>query len=135
MSDLGYAVAPSVHALLAARHSVVGTAITATYMIYYNKTTGDLYEEITEFVVVEDHLSPHGEGDLPLTTNEVISTYNTSDEGGFIFISYKREAYGRPEAQGMLYFIYYELNQCPLQFSHQPLSNPPLSIVCALIRK
>ncbi len=76
--------------------------------------SGGLFEEITEFVVVED---------LPPTTNKVVSTYSTSDKGGFVFISYKREAYGQPETQGMLYCIYYELNQCPLplQFSHQPL--------------
>ncbi len=55
------------------------------------------------------------------TTNEVISTYNISDEGGFIWVSYKREVYGRPEPQGMLYCIYYELNQCSLSvFSPTP---------------
>ncbi len=29
------------------------------------------------------------------------STYSTSDEGSFIFISYKIEAYGWPVPQGM----------------------------------
>ncbi len=57
---------------------------------------------------------PTGQQWSALTTNEAISTYSTSDEGGFIFISYKREAYGRPEPQGMLYCIYYQLHQCPL---------------------
>ncbi len=43
--------------------------------------SGEVCDEITEFVVSED---------------EVISTYSTSDEGGFVFISYKRESYARP---------------------------------------
>ncbi len=50
--------------------------------------SGELCEEITELVVVE--------GDLP----------PPSDESGFILISYKREAYVRPEPQGMLYLLW-----------------------------
>ncbi len=45
------------------------------------------------------------------TTNEVISTYISPDEGGFVFISYKREAYGQTEHQQMPWvFTYYK--QC-----------------------
>ncbi len=77
-------------------NSMIGTDI-----IIKPPESSEMCEEITEFVVVAT------------TTNSVISTYSTLDEGDFIFISYKREAYGRPEAQGMLYCIYYELNQCP----------------------
>ncbi len=68
--------------------------------------SGELCKEITELVLVEDHLSPQGECESAPPTNEVISTYSTSDDGGFIFISYKREAYGRPEPQRMLYSMY-----------------------------
>ncbi len=51
-------------------------------MLYYiikPPSSGELCEEITEFVVAEHHLSP------TTTTNDVISTYSTSDEGGFNF--------------------------------------------------
>ncbi len=86
---------------------------------YYNKTTR------VWWAVGGDHWVCGGGRSAP-TTNKVISTYSTSDEGGFIFISYKREAYGRPKPQGMLYCTYYELNQCPssvfsptpFQFAH-----------------
>ncbi len=58
------------------------------------------------------------------TTNSVISTYSTSDEGGFVFISYKGKSYARPEPQRMWYCIYYELNQfsfpAPLPFKLLP---------------
>ncbi len=69
---------------------------------YYNKTT------IVWWSVWGDHWVCGAP-----TTIKVISTYSTSDEGGFIFISSKRKAYDWPEPQGMLYCIYYELNQCP----------------------
>ncbi len=39
------------------------------------------------------------------TTNKMISTYNTSDEDSFIFISYKREAYGRPDPRNAHLFV------------------------------
>ncbi len=51
------------------------------------------------------------------------STFSTSDEGSFLFISYKIGAYGWPVSQGMCYCIYYELNQYPFS-TISPLSIP-----------
>ncbi len=68
------------------------------------------------------------------TTNEVIYTYISPDEGGFVFISYKREAYGQTEQKQMPWvFTYYE--QCTpspqVVFFFPP---PPLPLnVCVLI--
>ncbi len=58
-------------------HFISDTLTFCTLINYIRKPpqSGELYVEITEFMMVEDHLILQ------------ISTYSTSDEGGFLFIS------------------------------------------------
>ncbi len=57
--------------------------VTIRYIIIKPPESGELCQEITEFVVAEDHLSPQGKGDLPppqtklLSHNHVGSIINT----------------------------------------------------------
>ncbi len=76
------------------------------------------------FVVEGDHLSLQGKDDLPPPQTKWSQLYSTSDEGGFIFISYKREICVQSDPMNMVLYLLWTKLGSPSVFSPTPFPGP-----------